>query len=240
MIALSPKQKRNLSALAVVILIGIFIGYYTKSVLYGIMGAGLVGWLYITSLTVMDWARMRTTAFIANIGVKGHSSIIPDDMYTVASPVKGEPNYMIMCPGGSGIVELPMHGFGSPGYFICPEEIVEEINGGVIANADWFRVRYEQISHFLQEALSWQVHFNPQSSDIYFAETSSINGSSSTSNINLVQKLLLKDEIINSLTDSHDELNKLVRKKMQLDRELNGNESSQVKYVQVPTEKKEG
>lgn len=235
---LSAKQKRNLSITAIVILIGIFIGYYTKSVLYGLMGAGLIGWLYITSLTVIDWARMRTTAFIANIGVKGHSSIIPDDMYTVASPIKGEPNYMIMAPGGSGIVELPMHGFGSPGYFICPEEIIEEINGGVIANADWFQVRYQQIPRILQEALSWQVHFNPQTSIIFFAETSPINGTSTRSNLNLVEANLIKDETINSLTDSHDELNKFVRKKMQLDKETEGT-GQQVKYVQVPVQNKE-
>jgi len=199
------------------------------------MGAGLVGWLYITSLTVMDWARMRTAAFIANIGVRGHSSIIPDDKYTVGSPVKGEPNYMIMCPGGSGIVELPMHGFGMPGYFICPEEFIEETNGGVIAIADWMKVRYEQLPFFLREALSWQVHFNPATSEIYFAETSPINGTSSQTNLDLVKKVLRLEETITSLTNANDELNRALRSKLLLEKEV---DNKNVKYVQVPMQER--
>ena len=235
MIALSPKQKRNLSAFAIVVLIGIFIGYYTKSLLYGIMGAGLVGWLYATSLTVMDWARMHTAAFTANIGVKGHSSIIPDDKYTVASPVKGEPNYMIMCAGGSGIVELPMHAFGP--YFICPEEFVEETNCGTVAIAGWVRIRYEQLPRFLQEALSWQVHFNPATSEIYFAEVSPLNGTASQSNIELTVKCDRLQEAINSLANENEKLNQQLRSKILLEREVN----DKVRYVSVPapTENKE-
>lgn len=233
MINLSAKQKRNLSVTIIVIFIGIFIGYYTKSVLYGLMGTGLIGWLYITSLTVIDWARMRTTAFIANIGVKGHSSIIPDDKYTVASPFSDEPGYMIMCAGGSGIVELPMHGFGP--YYICPEEFIEETNGGVFAIADWFKVRYEQLPRFLQEALSWQVHFNPQTSEIYFAETSTLNGSSSPINLNLTEKCNRLQEAINSLIRDNDQLNQALRSKLSLNNEIN----EPIRYITVQPEKKE-
>jgi hypothetical protein len=233
--ALSPKQTRNLGALAVLVVIGVFVGYYTKSIVWGIGVAVGVGVLYGSSLAVVDWARMRTNAFITNIGVKGHSSIIPDDKYPVASPVKGDPNYMIMCAGGSGIVELPMHGFGP--YYICPEEYIEETNSATIAIADWMKVPYTGLPRFLREALSWQVHFNPLTSEIYFAETSPINGTSTQSNLNLAEKIVRLNNTITSLETVNETLNKAVRSNILLHKESEENQN--VRIIQVPVDKKE-
>ena len=224
---MSPRQTRNLSAVAIFIIVGVFVGYYTQNEWWGIGASVMTGFIYISSITAVDWARMRTAALITNIGVKGHNSIIADDKFTVGSPVEDEANYMLLCAGGSSIVELPMHGFGP--YYICPEEFVEETNSGTVAIADWMSIKYDQLPRFLQEMLSWQVHFNPLTSEIYFAETSQINNSSSQTNIELATKVARLQQSFNSLITENDELNRALNAK-KIREDVNKNK---IQYVPV-------
>jgi len=169
------KNYRHFVAVVITIFICVVIYLGTDNPVFAVIAFVGILFFYASGEAFIDYCRMRTPLMFANIGVKGHSSLIEADTFTIQSPYEGEPPYRIMMAGGSAVPYLPFHGFGP--CFICPDKYVhKDFQGGFLAIADWFKVPFDNLPQFFQNALRSRIeHFNPKMTEIFFADTSPLN-----------------------------------------------------------------
>jgi len=169
------KTYRHTIAVIATICLSVIIFLGTKSFPFSAIAFIGILFFYASGEAFIDYCKMRTPLFFANIGLKGHSSLIESDTFTIPSPYEEEPIYRVMMVGGSAVPYLPFHGFGP--VFICPDEYVKrDFQGAYLAIADWVKVPFDSLPQLFQNALLTRLeHFNPKITEIYFADTSPIN-----------------------------------------------------------------
>lgn len=204
---IEPKTMRHMGAVGVTLVIAILIVVGTGSILWGIMGFFAIIFFYASGEAFIDYCRVRTTLFFANVGPKGRSSVIQADMFPLKSPYKdGKSEYTVCCTGGSSVPYLPFHGFGP--VFICPSDYVKtNFHGGVVAIADWHKIKFGSLPRSFQNALKDRLeHFN-KSMGFYWADTSQFNElMKSEVDINLTERNLEQEAKINELNQYNQEL----------------------------------
>jgi len=201
------KTLRHLGASIALVVASIIVTYITENLFFGVITFVGGGFLYLSGDAFIYQCRMLSTGFFANIGRKGHSSIIEADMFDIQSPYKGEPLYKVMMTGGSSVPILPFHGFGP--VFICPKEYVKkDFHGAIFAIADWFKVEFNHLPSLYKGALVNRLeHFNPNTTDIYFADTSPNNAKmKSDVFVNLAMRCAKQEEIIEDLDQRNEKL----------------------------------
>lgn len=215
------KAMRHLGALIALVIASVFVAYMFNNIGWGVFAFFAGGFLYLSGDAFIYQCRMLSTGFFANIGKKGHSSIIEADMFDLQAPYKGEPVYKFMMAGGSSVPILPFHGFGP--LFICPKAYVKhDFHGAILAIADWTKVRFDCLPETWQNNIITRLeHFNPKSTDIYFAETSKINEKMKGDvYINLSATKLQQEAIINSLTQQNSDLRTALQEMSSITREI--------------------
>jgi len=233
---------RHIGAAIGLTIAAIFVTYQFENIGWGILTFIGGGFMYLSGDAFIYQCRMWSTCFFANIGKKGHSSIIEADMFNLQSPYKGEPEYKIMMTGGSSVPILPFHGFGP--LFICPDAYVKRnFHGGVLALANWTRIKFDSLPETWQNNLVTRLeHFNPSTTDIYFADTSPINKKMNGDEyINLSAVKTQQEGIINALTNQNNDLRTALQSMTSITKEirsLNDQDQQPKKYkmVQVPVE----
>jgi len=201
-----PKTLRQIGAVIDNLIISILISVGLGNIVFGIVSFIGILFFYASGEAFIDYCRVRTTLFFANVGPKGRSSIIQADMFPLKSPYKKEDTkYMVSCTGGSSVPYLPFHGFGP--VFICPEEYVKtNFHGGVVAIADWHRISFDSLPGSFQKAIKDRLeHFN-KNMGFYWADTSQFNKlMESTVDINLSERALEQESMINTLKQQNQE-----------------------------------
>ena len=200
--ALDLKTKRHAAAAGALFGVAVFISYAMQNVLFGAAAFFIGGFMYMSGDAFIYQCRMMTTGFFANIGRRGHSSLIEADEFDWQPPYTGMPLYKVMCVGGSSVPILPFHGFGP--VFVCPKGWVKkDIHGVVLALADWTKTDFDCLPEALQKNLIDRLeHFNPRTTPIYYADSSaylSKNGLSAEVKINYAMRATEQEKIINDL-----------------------------------------
>lgn len=220
---IEPKTMRHLGAVIVTLIISILIVVGMGNILFGVVSFIGILFFYASGEAFIDYCRVRTTLFFANVGQKGRSSIIQADMFPLKSPYKdGKSEYMVCCTGGSSVPYLPFHGFGP--VFICPKDYVKTtFHGGIVAIADWHRVKFDSLPRSFQKALKDRLeHFN-SNMGFYWADTSPFNNlMQSEVDINLTERNLEQETKINELNQYNQELITTVNNLINTLKELKG------------------
>lgn len=193
---MNPRTVRHIAAIIAIAFIAIVIGIAFDNILLSPIAFFVLGFMYASADAFVDYCKMRSPMLFANIGIKGHTSLIDSDWFDVPLQIpesiktdesyssqdaektaNGKPViYRVMCGGGSSVAYLPFHGYGP--IFICPREYVKtQYHGGWLAIADWYYLTFDKLPEEFQNALMTQVvHFRPEHTEVYWADTSPING----------------------------------------------------------------
>ena len=211
------KTLRHIGAAIGLAIASVFVTFYFENIAFGIIAFVGGGFMYLSGDAFIYQCRMWSTCFFANIGKKGHSSIIEADMFNMPSPQEDEPEYKIMMAGGSSVPILPFHGFGP--VFICPNAYVKrDFHGAVLAIADWRRVGFDNLDTTYQDALTSRLeHFNQNTTDIYFSDTTEFNEKMKSSTyIDLSKRSERLQSSVNTLQTENEDLRKEIMSNMNM------------------------
>ena len=181
------------------------------------VGVGIgVAIFYESGEWLFSHCKLNSYGFFADVGKKGHSSIIEDDKLRLFSPYDDGVTYMCFRPGGSDLWWAPFHGMGD--IYIAKEDLVKEEDGAIIVKGDWSILdKFEDLPMGWQKRILYKYRqdrtlpFNPRRHRVFYTEayTPQINAydeQRKAMNIKEQERFLKQEGIITALSQQLESL----------------------------------
>jgi len=218
---MEQQTQTNLMKWGFILGITVIVGFFTENIIYGIITFVVTMIMSESAVWCYAFCQLNTRGFFANVGIKGHSSIIEDDVVELWSPYEKDKKFICFRPGGSRVWWMPFHGMGD--VYIINSELVTQANGMTIAYGDYFCcLNKKRNPDFSQIPLDWQnkiinsfsqermFPFKPDKHKVWIAFSRGSSVFQKEKNISYSSTIAEQESLITTLRNRVDELQQII------------------------------